>query len=244
MKVTAVIPARYQSTRLSKKVLADLGGKSILQRVYEQVKKVSSIDEVIIATDHQEIIERCQEFGATSVMTRDDHISGTDRVAEAIKDSDADYVINVQADEPFLEPHCLDELIAQFQSNPHVQIVTLCRKIDTESDLFDFNTVKVTKDFYGKVLYFSRQAIPALRDQPYRKWQSFHQYLSHMGVYGFRKHILMKLVNLPPSPLELSEKLEQLRWMENGFEIYCREVNSVSFGIDTAEDLERARRLL
>lgn len=241
MKIIAIIPARFKSRRLPSKMLADIAGKSILHRVYEQALKADVFDEIIVATDHQKIIEHCSMMKMKVELTSDSHISGTDRIAEVAHTKDADIIINIQGDEPFIEIESIRALVSLLK-NEDVAIGTLCKVIKEESALYDYNIVKLVKDISSKVLYFSRQALPSHRDKPYREWMENSTYYQHLGLYGFKKETLLEIVKLKPSALELSEKLEQLRWLENGYSIYCEEVQSDSFGIDTEKDLEKARR--
>jgi 3-deoxy-manno-octulosonate cytidylyltransferase (CMP-KDO synthetase) len=242
LKIIAIIPARYQSRRLPNKVLAEIAGQSILYRVYKQVEKSNIFDEIIIATDHPKVENHCHQHKINVKMTSPDHISGTDRIAEVISDVEADIIINIQGDEPFIEVESINAIV-DLLKNEKVHIGTLCKRVTNESFLFDYNVVKLVKDLNDKVLYFSRQAIPAIRDQPFRDWFSSYRYFQHLGIYGFKKNVLLDLVAIPPSGLELAEKLEQLRWLESGYTIYAKEVISESFGIDTQEDLDRARTL-
>jgi len=241
LKVIAIIPARFESTRLPGKVLADIAGKSIIQRVYEQAVKANVFDEVIIATDHQEVFDHCNKLNLQVELTSVAHLSGTDRIAEIAISKEADIFINIQGDEPFIEVDNIISLVSLLK-NKHVNIGTLCKVIQDKSSLFDYNIVKLVKDITNKVLYFSRQSIPSNRDKPYKEWMTNTTYYQHLGLYGFKKETLLKIVKLRPSELELSEKLEQLRWLENGYTIYCEVVKSESFGIDTPEDLEGARK--
>lgn len=240
MKNIAIIPARFESSRLPGKILADIGGKSMLSRVYNKACESNIFDQVIVATDHSSIIEHCNQLKMNAVLTSDTHVSGTDRIAEVAETVDADIIINIQGDEPFIETHCIQKLVDLMQ-NESVEIGTLYKRIKDEDAIFDYNVVKLVKDNSNKILYFSRQAIPSVRDAPYREWFTKETYYQHLGLYGFRKNTLLKLVNLDSGNLELSEKLEQLRWLENGFSIYGHEVDSHSFGIDTEEDLMKAR---
>lgn len=242
MKIIAIIPARLQSSRLPEKVLVDIGGKSIIQRVYEQATNAKVFDQVIVATDHQKIVDHCNALQMDVQMTSDSHISGTDRIAEVAQKIEADIIINIQGDEPFIEVECIQDLV-QLLKQSRIKIGTLCKRIDDGDSIFDFNTVKLVKDQNGKVLYFSRQAIPGHRDLPFRKWKDKTDYYQHLGLYGFKRETLLEIVNLPPGNLELAEKLEQLRWLQNGYEIFCTEVQSKSFGIDTQENLEKARAI-
>lgn len=242
MKVIAIIPARYESSRLPGKMLEEIAGQSIIFRVHQQAKKSDVFDEVIVATDHSLILNHCEKMGISAKMTAPDHISGTDRVAEVSQTIDADIIINIQGDEPFIEVECIKRLV-DLMKNDTVKIGTLYKGVKDESSLFDYNVVKLVKDVNDRILYFSRQAIPSHRDRPFREWLSSSRYYQHIGLYGFKKETLLELVKLSPSVLELSEKLEQLRWLENGYMIHGTEVKSESFGIDTLEDLERARAI-
>lgn len=239
MKVVAIIPARFESTRLQGKMLKEIAGQSILFRVYQQAIASEVFDDIIVATDHKSIFEHCTLYDMQVVMTSIHHISGTDRIAEVALGIDADIIINIQGDEPFIETSCIQSLVNLLR-NGHVTIGTLCKKIEDQPSLFDYNVVKLVKDVNDKVFYFSRQAIPSHRELAYREWLAKSSYYQHMGLYGFKKETLLELVKLNPSVLELSEKLEQLRWLENGYTVHCKEVISKSFGIDTQEDLDRA----
>lgn len=240
MKITAIIPARLESTRLPKKVLADIGGSSMLQRVYRIAISSLLFDQVIIATDSELVMDHCIENNMRSMITSVEHNSGTDRIAEVAEMLDSDIIINIQADEPFLETSTLVALV-NLMKKEQVSIGTLTKKIESTESLLDYNTVKLVKNSNNKVLYFSRQAIPAHRDIPYREWLDNNEYFQHLGVYGFNRKILLEIASLAPSMLETSEKLEQLRWMDNGYDVYSTTVKSESFGIDTEEDLERAK---
>jgi len=240
LKIIASIPARYQSSRLPGKLLEEIAGQSILFRVFQQAKKAQVFDDIIVATDHQKIAQHCEEMGLNYRMTSKAHPSGTDRIAEVASELEADIIINIQGDEPFIEIESIQALVDLLKQK-HVNIGTLCKKIEISESLFDYNNVKLVKDNKEKVLYFSRQPIPAHRDKPYKEWLNESSYYLHIGLYGFKRNTLLELVKLPPSTLELTEKLEQLRWLENGYAVYCKEVRSKSFGIDTPEDLEKAK---
>ena len=241
MKVIAIIPARLESTRLPRKILADINGKSMLQRVYEQADSAGVFDQIMIATDSEEAMMHCIKHNMPSMITSDQHQSGTDRVAEVASMIEADVIVNIQADEPFIEPNNLAALVSTMKRD-EVMIGTLCKRIKSTEDLLDYNVVKLVRDNAGKVLYFSRQAIPTVRDEPYRKWLDHQSYYQHLGLYAFKKEILLEITQLSQHELEVSEKLEQLRWLGNGYAVHCSEVESNSFGIDTEEDLEKARR--
>ncbi|MFT6336746.1 MAG: 3-deoxy-manno-octulosonate cytidylyltransferase (CMP-KDO synthetase) [Saprospiraceae bacterium] len=240
LKITAIIPARLQSTRLPEKVLADIAGKSMLQRVYNIADSTTLFDQVIVATDSEIVMNHCIGNNMRAMITSAEHQSGTDRIAEVAEMLDSDIVINIQADEPFLEISTLKALVG-LMSNENVSIGTLTKRIETTEVLLDYNTVKLVKDSNDKVLYFSRQAIPAHRDIPYRDWLANASYFQHLGVYGFKREVLLNITSLPLSELEKSEKLEQLRWLSNGYTIHAITVMSSSFGIDTVDNLEKAR---
>lgn len=220
-------------------MLRMIDGQTMLHRVYQQAVKANVFDAIIVATDDLRIFEHCGLWKMKAVMTSEQHISGTDRIAEVAEEYNADIIINIQGDEPFIEVECIQALV-QLMMEENVEVGTLFKKIKNDEALFDFNVVKLVKDKSNKILYFSRQAIPAHRDSPYREWNKTITYYQHMGLYGFRKKTLMKLVRLKPGVLEIAERLEQLRWLENGQDIYGAEVESDSFGIDTEEDLKRA----
>lgn len=244
MRVVAIIPARYASTRFPGKPLAMLGTKSMIQWVVEGVQAVAGIHEVIVATDDVRIQEHVASFGGRTAMTRSTHESGTDRIAEvAAQLSDADIIVNVQGDEPFVAAGQLEALLAPFQEEG-VQITTLARRIRDEADLFSPNVVKVVRDEAGAALYFSRQAIPYLRDVPLGQWLAQEQHFQHLGIYAYRRDCLLALTELPLSALEQQEKLEQLRWLAAGYTIHVAETDIPSIGIDTPADLERAANLI
>lgn len=240
MKIVAVIPARLKSTRLPNKVLADIGGLSMLQRTYHAVKSTERFDQVIVATDSEEVMMHCIQHGMRAMITSEAHTSGTDRVAEVAQMIDANIIVNVQADEPFIERDTIIALV-DLMATESVEIATLCKPITETETLLSYDVVKVVKDLFGKVMYFSRQAIPSVRDLPYRKWLGVQEYFQHLGIYAFRKDTLLVLSDLPPHAYETSEKLEQLRWLAHGKSIHIATVASDSFGIDTEEDLDRAR---
>ena len=243
MKVSIIIPARMASTRLPEKPLADILGKSLIMRAYDQAKKSKLTYETVVATDHKKIFNHVDKHGGKVIMTSDKHISGTDRIAEVAKKLDSDIIINLQGDEPLIDPLQIDELIQAMMSND-VLIGTQCSKLQNPDDLFDYNVVKVVRDFQNKALYFSRQAIPAFRDLSYRLWLENATYFRHVGMYGFKRDTLSEITKLQPSSYEKAESLEQLRWIENGYPIHCFETQYKSVGVDTAEDLEQVRDIL
>ncbi len=240
MKVLGVIPARFASTRLPGKPLIDIGGKPMIRRVYEQVSKASLLHKVIIATDDTRIYDAAQAFGAEVMMTATTHQNGTERCAEVVSKLSEPYdvVINIQGDEPFIDPAQIDTLIGLFSSTDS-PIGTLIKACDDKALLEKASIIKVTIDKHGRALYFSRSVIPYLRDNT-----APVQYYKHIGIYGFRASVLQTLVALPPSSLELAESLEQLRWLENGYAIQTALTDKESIAIDTAEDLERIKHLI
>jgi 3-deoxy-manno-octulosonate cytidylyltransferase (CMP-KDO synthetase) len=240
MKVLAIIPARYASTRFPGKPLVDIAGKSMIQRVVERVQQCSSISHVVVATDDERIFNHVLSFGAQAVMTSVEHPSGTDRCLEAYTNiqSDADCIINVQGDEPFVDPTQLSTLI-QLISKPDVSIATLAKKITDSSTLFDSSKVKVVFDNHSRALYFSRHAVPFIRNAEEANWHTMHAYFKHIGLYAFKTDKLKEICALQQSALEKAESLEQLRWMENGHIIHVGLTEIESISIDTPEDLAR-----
>lgn len=242
MKFVAIIPARYASSRFPGKPLADMNGKPMIQRVYEQVKK--SISDVYVATDDERIYNTVINFGGNAVMTSARHRSGTDRCNEAITkiDKPFDVVINIQGDEPFIHPDQID-LIKTCFVDSSVEIATLVKPFD-ENDGFDAlknpSTPKVVLSNNSEAVYFSRSIIPYLRDVETEDWLSQHVFYKHIGIYGYRSDVLKEITQLPAGILEKSESLEQLRWLENGFKIKTGITNCETKGIDTPEDLKAA----
>ncbi len=238
-KIIAVIPARFGSSRLPGKPLADLGGKSVIRRTYEAAKK--AVDLVIVATDDERIFKAVRKFGGEVRMTRKDHISGSDRIAEVIKDMDVDIVVNVQGDEPFINPGEIQEVIAPFLQDPEVNMTTLAREIHTDEEKQNIGVVKVVWDLNGDALYFSRSLIPYPRKEELCKWYE------HVGIYAYRKEFLLKYISWAPGELEIAEGLEQLRVLAHGDKIRVIETQYSTVGapcIDTPEDLEQAREFL
>jgi len=239
LKVLAVIPARLHSTRLAKKALIEISGKPLIQWVYEKAVACSAIDKVIVATDHLDIYTACQAFGAAVEMTKEEHPSGTDRVGEVAQRHDEyDLILNIQGDEPFLDPSHIDDLLACF-SNENVKIATLAQEIKNIEDFDNPNVVKLVRSSYNKVLYFSRAGIPFDRDKT-----NGMTALKHVGIYAFRRKTLEDLIQLAESQLEKTERLEQLRWLDNGFDVYCGINNKPLLGIDTQEDLDLFRKMV
>jgi len=246
MKTIAIIPARYASTRFPGKPLAILGGKPVIQRVYEQVTTV--LDEAYVATDDERIYNKVQEFGGRVVMTSPNHKSGTDRIEEAVHKigTDADIIINVQGDEPFIHPSQIEALIKCFD-DPTTQIATLGKPFDKDADislLDNPNSPKIVVDNNSFALYFSRSVIPFIRGVEHNQWLGKYPFLKHLGIYAYRTQVLHEITRLPQSSLELAESLEQLRWLQNGYRIRVGTTNIETVGIDTPEDLQRAEDYL
>lgn len=240
MKVLGIIPARYGSTRFLGKPLALIGEKTMIRRTYEQVLK-SSLDAVVVATDDARIYDEVQGFGGRVVMTRNDHKSGTDRCLEALEIIGAgfDAVVNVQGDEPFIDPKQID-LVAELIRQPQVTLATLARKIDDTARVQDPNTVKVVFGNDGNALYFSRHAIPFVRGMEPSQWMQKTDYYQHIGIYAYKSDILRTIAKMPVGRLEQAESLEQLRWLENGLRIKVAVTDiATNYGIDTPEDLLR-----
>jgi 3-deoxy-manno-octulosonate cytidylyltransferase (CMP-KDO synthetase) len=221
--------------------LADIAGKSMIQRVYEQVGKSKSIDDVVVATDHPEIFAHVKAFGGKVCMTKESHVSGTDRCYEAALQQPKgsfDYVINIQGDEPFIQPDQIDLLASTLDGA--TEIATLVKAIEEQSVLFNPNVVKAVVSKAGAALYFSRSTIPHIRNTNESQWLEKHKFFKHIGMYAYRKDILERLTQLDVSSLERAESLEQLRWLENGFNIKVAETKTEALGIDTPEDLLKA----
>ena len=246
MKFMAIIPARYASTRFPGKPLAVLGGKTVIQRVYEQVCSV--LDEVYVATDDQRIYSCVERFGGKAVMTRNDHKSGTDRIEEAVEkimssNNFADVIINVQGDEPFIQSSQIKTLMALFD-DPKTQIGTLGKPFEDMESVDNPNSPKIVTDNRGFALYFSRSVIPFIRGKEHTEWFGEYPFLKHLGIYAYRREVLAEITKLPQSSLEKAESLEQLRWLQNGYHIRVGLTNVETVGIDTPEDLQRAEEFL
>jgi len=238
-----VIPARFFSSRLPGKPLALIGNKPMIQWVYEQAVKADQIDRVIVATDHEKIKDAVESFGGEVVLTDPNLASGTDRVAAAVQDINTDVVINLQGDEPFVEPELLNKIVLAF-SDPDIYMATPIKKIKNREDLPNPNFVKVVKDINNFALFFTRSTIPFLRDYGREEWVHKFSYFKHIGIYAYRKSFLNKLTTLPVSQLEKAEKLEQLRVLENGYKIYTIETEYDSISVDTEDDLKRINQLI
>lgn len=249
MKVLGIIPARYASTRFPGKPLAMIGGKPMIQHVYQRVSAVGAISATMVATDDQRIVDCVGGFGGKVMLTSGKHRSGTDRCGEVMQrlGSDArqyDIVINIQGDEPFVDASQLETLIQALRDDASAQIATLKKRIGSTDRLLSHNAVKVVTDLRGNALYFSREPIPHCRGVEQRLWLNDVAYFKHIGIYAFRRTTLEQLVTLPQTPLELCESLEQLRWLENGYKIAVRETNVENASVDTPEDLSNLIKTL
>ncbi|MBP5644779.1 MAG: 3-deoxy-manno-octulosonate cytidylyltransferase [Bacteroidales bacterium] len=248
MTTLAIIPARYASTRFPGKPLALLCGKPVIQWVWERVSAVGAVTEAVVATDDRRILEAVESIGGRAMMTSDQHRSGTDRCGEVLKALEAegrryDVVVNVQGDEPFVEARQLESLLENFAS-PETEIASLMTPIKDWEELQSPNNVKVVCNLRHEALYFSRQPIPHLRGADQKEWPARQTYYKHVGIYAFRAEVLKRVVALPPSALEGSESLEQLRWLDNGYRIRMSVTDHTNIGIDTPEDLALAERKL
>lgn len=245
LRFLGIIPARYASTRLPAKPLADIGGKTMIHRVMERAAMAEGLLELVVATDDQRIFDHVVSLGGHAVMTDASHPSGTDRCYQALcalgKDR-YDAVVNIQGDEPFLVPAQVDELCSTLAAAPS-GLATLAHHLTDDNDLDDPGKVKITTDLNGDALYFSRAAIPVLRNPVSGPRHAAHRFLKHIGLYAYRTEVLTKLVSLKPSSLEQAESLEQLRWLENGYKVRVGLTAHPSFCVDTPADLEEARRL-
>ena len=243
MKFVAMIPARYASTRFPGKPLAMLGGKTVIQRVYEQAR--AAVGQAWVATDDERIFMAVERFGGKAVMTSDKHRSGTDRIAEAVEKLgvDADVVINIQGDEPFIQQSQL-QTVMQLFDDPRTQIATLGKPFESIEAVANPNSPKIVTDVDGYALYFSRSIIPYVRGREQQQWLSEFPFLKHIGLYAYRSEVLTEITKLPQSPLELAESLEQLRWLQNGYRIKVGLTQVETVGIDTPADLERAEAFL
>lgn len=244
MKILGIIPARYASTRFPAKALFDINGKTMVQRVYEQASKCAMLNKVIVATDHELIFEKVKEFNGEVVMTKESHQSGTDRCFEAFEkiNEHYDFIVNIQGDEPFIQPAQIENLckVLDFET----QLATQVKRIKDKETLFNVNVPKVIINNKSEAIYFSRQTIPYLRSIPEDEWLNTFVYYKHIGIYAYKSDVLKVITQLPPSSLEKAESLEQLRWIENGFKIKVTETDFESIGIDTPEDLEKAKFFL
>jgi 3-deoxy-manno-octulosonate cytidylyltransferase (CMP-KDO synthetase) len=239
--VVVVIPARYGSSRLPGKPLVSLGGKPMIQRVYERAKLAHRVNRVLVATDDDRIVKAVQQFGGEARMTRHDHRTGTERVAEVAAHESGDVFVNVQGDEPLLDPAAVDTAVGALLEEPQVAIATVATPIKTPGDIMDPNVCKVVLDFDENALYFSRAPIPWVRDTAGHV-QARH--LKHLGLYVFRRDALLEYPTLPQGDLERLEQLEQLRWLENGWKIRVAEVEHDAVSVDVPDDIARVEKLL
>ncbi len=249
MRAVVIIPARLHSTRLPGKVLADIAGNPMIEHVYKQSKKAKKIDEVYIATDSQEIKEACQSFTDNIIMTDISHQSGTDRIAEAAEGIGGDIVVNVQGDEPLIDPNLIDAMVTIMEADSSVHMASAMHRIEDVSELISPDSVKVTVDTNSYALYFSRSIIPHHRDE----WEALIKYhdkvpsglnfYKHIGIYAYKKQFLKKISSMQMTYLERIEKLEQLRVLENGYKIKMVQTDYVPVGVDTMSDLKRVRNI-
>ncbi len=246
MRIAAIIPARFASTRFPGKPLVNIAGKTMIERVYERVGSSATIDRVIVATDDLRIYQTVTDFGGEAWMTREDHASGTDRLAEVAEQLDADLLVNVQGDEPLIDPTMIDAAVAPLRDDSSIPMGTLKSAISDWQEFRDPNVVKVVTDHAGYALYFSRSPIPFPRDE----WQTASAPMAdlgvfkHIGLYVYRRDFLLRFAVMPQSRLEQLEKLEQLRALEHGYRIRVVETDQVCIGVDTPEDVLRVETLL
>ena len=247
MKVFGIIPARYASTRFPGKPLAEIRGKSMIERVYQRASQ--AFEYVAVATDDYRIADEVRRFGGRHVMTSLSHLTGTDRCAEALTlmqedlGVQADAVVNIQGDEPFVDPDLLVRIAGCFEDES-ARIATVVKSIDNPDDLFDPNCVKAVIDLQGRAIYFSRSPVPYIRGYAREEWPKRHVFYRHLGLYAYRADALLQLTRLPASSLEIAESLEQNRWLENGYCIKVIETDRETVAIDTPGDMEKIRRLL
>ena len=242
--ILGVIPARFASSRFPGKPLIEILGKSMIQRVYEQAKKSTKLDEVVVATDDERIFNHVIKFGGNAVMTEVNHPSGTDRCFEALEKSgkNFNYVINIQGDEPFIDPSQIDLLASVCDGK--TELATLMIPVDSHEVLFDTGEVKITMNNKHEALYFSREVIPHIKGIDKKEWHKHYNYYRHVGMYAYRADVLKKITKLEISSLEKAESLEQLRWLENGYKIKLAVTDFDSHCIDTPEDIEKVLRLM
>jgi len=243
MKIIGIIPARYDSKRFPGKVLADLFGKPLIQRVYEQARKVELLDDILVATDNEEIFKVVENFEGKAIMTSSNCRSGTDRVAEVARGLNADIFVNIQGDEPLISPEVISKVAQVLIEDKTIDIATVARKITTQKELNNPNVVKVVIDNDGFALYFSRAQIPYVRDSLELESLGSVSY-KHIGLYTYRRDFLLNFVHMEESALEKVEDLEQLRALENGYKIKVVITGYDSIGVDTREDLEKVRKIL
>lgn len=243
MEIIAIIPARYASTRFPGKPLAKLAGKPVIQHVYEKVTQ--TLPDTWVATDDQRIYETVEDFGGKAIMTRPDHKSGTDRIQEAVDKigTKADIIVNIQGDEPFIQTSQIETICKLFE-DPNTQIATIGKYFTDTQALINPNSPKIVTDVNGFALYFSRSVIPFIRGIDKDLWLQHFKFIKHLGIYAYQRNVLKAITQLPQSPLEMAESLEQLRWLQNGYRIKVGLTNIETIGIDTPEDLIRAEKYL
>ncbi|MHA1378139.1 MAG: 3-deoxy-manno-octulosonate cytidylyltransferase [Candidatus Helarchaeota archaeon] len=237
-KITVVIPTRYHSTRLEGKILADICGKPMIYHVYHQVKKARKIDEIIVATDDVRIKDAVEKFNGNVIMTSKKHKTGTDRIGEVASNISTDIILNIQGDEPLIQPEVIDQLSDLISTNKKIQMATLVTDNILNDELNNPNDVKVVIDQNNYALFFSRALIP------YPRNKKFARYYKHIGVYGYKRDFLLKFIKMKQTPLELAESLEQLRALENGIRIKVGITKYRTIGVDTIEDLEKVRGII
>ncbi len=245
MNILGIVPARFGSTRFPGKPLADINGKSMIQRVYEQCIQANRLSKLVIATDDEKIFNHVQEFGGHAVITSPQHQSGTDRCAEVIEKIGTDkwdVVINIQGDEPFIHPEQIDLLCSAFEEQ-ETKLATIVKKITSVDELFNHNNVKVILNKRNEVVYFSRTPIPYNRNFPEQEWLKYSAYYKHIGIYGYSTQTLLEVSKLAKTNLEVTESLEQLRWIENGYIIRAEITSLDSIAIDTPDDLLKIKSL-
>lgn len=245
ISVVGIIPARYASVRFPGKPLALIAGKSLIQRTFENVKRCTSLDEILVATDDSRISEHVKKFGGSVVMTSPNCSSGTERLAEVLKNtsrfSDAEMIINIQGDEPLLQPEVIDQVVATLKTAPEAVMSTAIVPLTSEEEAQSFSVCKCVIDKDLHALYFSRALIPSGKSG---KWQADITYYKHLGIYGYRREFLLEYANLKPTPLQLAEDLEQLKVLEEGYKIKVAIVDTDSIGVDKPEDIKKIERLL
>lgn len=241
MKILGIIPARYASTRFPGKPLVEIAGKSMIRRVYEQSVKCPHLAGVLVATDDERIFNHVTDFGGKAVMTSSNHTSGTDRCAEvALQYPNHEVVINIQGDEPYIDPEQISNLALCFD-DPDTQIATLVKKITSSEELFNTNSPKVILNKHSEAIYFSRSPLPHIRGKQPEDWLNHFTYFKHIGIYGYRADVLQQITRLSVSSLEKAESLEQLRWIENGYRVKVAETELETIAIDTPEDLKKLK---
>ncbi len=243
--IAGIIPARYASTRFPGKPLVKIEGKTMIHRVWEQAKKSGSLNRVVVATDDDRIAQHVKDFGGEAIITASNHPSGTDRCAEVLQKLGPDYryVINIQGDEPFIDPEQIDTLASVLQDGT-TEIATLIIPVNNKDVLFDIGEVKVVLNPKMEAIYFSRSVIPFLKDVPEREWHLRRMYYRHVGMYAYRADILWQITKLAVSSLEKAESLEQLRWVEAGYKVKCAITHHDSHCIDTPEDIDKVLKLM